>query len=98
MYSTSQLQHQHAASEEGDIQHDLESSLLGLFQSLTELQTVSGSVVPGSNGLVAGAACVSALVSALHPDQTNASSVLLRLPDWSGADRATRKEEGRNES
>lgn len=39
-------------------QQQLEAALLGLFQSLTELQTVAGSVVPGSEALVSSAACI----------------------------------------
>lgn len=46
-------------------QQQLESTLLSLFQSLTELQTVAGSVVPGSEALVSNAACV--LKLALRP-------------------------------
>lgn len=37
-------------------QKQLEDTLLNLFQSLTEMQTVAGSVLPGNEGLVASAA------------------------------------------
>jgi hypothetical protein len=39
-------------------QQQLDSTLLSLFQSLTELQTVAGSVVAGNEALVSNAACV----------------------------------------
>lgn len=43
-------------NSKGEIQAELEHSLMDLYQSLTDVQTLSSSVVPGSNGLVAGAA------------------------------------------